>query len=216
MMPVLIPAAGASSRMRGADKLMMDIDGEPLLRRQVSMARAVSDDVRVALPSRPHPRYAAVRDLDVRTFEVSQAAEGISASLRVLFASPVSKGHDLARGHTKRQGRTSNNRGAPSFQRLSMSYGRQWRKLCHQKARTGSPLCPARRQPRPPRPRYTGGVGSLARGPRYLRRSTITAASCRFRDRRADPYSSKPVTVCSSGNSAMTSSRCSVPMPRKE
>ena len=93
MMPVLIPAAGASSRMRGADKLMMDIDGEPLLHRQVSIARAVSADVRVALPSRPHPRYAAVRDLDVRTFEVSQAAEGISASLRVLFAS-------LAAAHT--------------------------------------------------------------------------------------------------------------------
>ena len=86
MMPILILAAGASSRMRGVDKLMLDIDGAPLLRRQAEMALRVSDDVRIALPPRPHPRYDAIADLAVQQIEVTAAAEGMSASLRGLFA----------------------------------------------------------------------------------------------------------------------------------
>jgi len=87
MMPVLILAAGASSRMRGADKLLMEVDGMPLLRRQACMALEVSADVRIALPPRPHARYDAVQDLGVQLIEVPDAAEGMSASLRTLFAS---------------------------------------------------------------------------------------------------------------------------------
>ncbi len=86
MMPILILAAGASSRMRGADKLLLDVDGMPLLRRQACMALEVSTDVRIALPPRPHPRYDVVQDLDVKTIEVTDAAQGMSASLRALFA----------------------------------------------------------------------------------------------------------------------------------
>ena len=86
MMPVLILAAGASSRMRGRDKLAMVIDGVALLRRQAVMALEVSDDVRIALPPPPHPRYDLVRDLDVTCVTVPDAAEGMSASLRALFA----------------------------------------------------------------------------------------------------------------------------------
>ncbi|MEO9575791.1 nucleotidyltransferase family protein [Tateyamaria sp.] len=85
-MPILILAAGASSRMRGADKLLLDVDGVPLLRRQARMAMEVSTDVRIALPPRPHPRYDLVRDLDVQTIEVADASQGMSASLRTLFA----------------------------------------------------------------------------------------------------------------------------------
>lgn len=85
MMPILILAAGASSRMRGMDKLMLDVDGAPLLRRQALMALCVSDDVRVALPPRPHRRYDAVADLAVRQIEVADPSEGLSASLRGLF-----------------------------------------------------------------------------------------------------------------------------------
>ena len=86
MMPILILAAGASSRMGGADKLLLDVDGEPLVRRQARMALSVSDDVRIALPPRPHPRYDALDSLKVQTIEVADAGEGMNASLRALFA----------------------------------------------------------------------------------------------------------------------------------
>ncbi|MEL6809612.1 MAG: nucleotidyltransferase family protein [Pseudomonadota bacterium] len=86
MMPVLILAAGASSRMRGTDKLLLDVDGMPLLRRQACMALEASGDVRIALPPRPHERYDVVDDLRVQPVEVTDAAHGMSASLRALFA----------------------------------------------------------------------------------------------------------------------------------
>jgi len=41
MIPVLILAAGASSRMRGRDKLMEDVHGQPLLRHQILLASPV-------------------------------------------------------------------------------------------------------------------------------------------------------------------------------
>lgn len=86
MMPILILAAGASSRMRGADKLLMDVGGVPLLKRQVDMALQVSDDVRVALPRAPHPRYDCVI-VPARGIAVPDAADGMSASLRMLIQS---------------------------------------------------------------------------------------------------------------------------------
>ena len=87
MIPIMILAAGASSRMRGADKLMQDVDGQPLLRRQAKMALRVSKDVRIALPARAHARYDIVADLPVQTLEVTASDEGMSASLRACFAS---------------------------------------------------------------------------------------------------------------------------------
>ena len=87
MMPILILAAGASARMRGVDKLLLEVDGAPLLRRQACMALDASDDVRIALPPRPHPRYGLVQDLGVQRIEVADAAKGMSASLRAVFAS---------------------------------------------------------------------------------------------------------------------------------
>lgn len=82
-MPVLIPAAGASSRMRGADKLLMEVAGTPLLRRQIDLAKGLGGDVRVALPARPHPRHDVVPG-DVQVIEVPDAATGMSASVRAL------------------------------------------------------------------------------------------------------------------------------------
>ncbi|MEO0939726.1 MAG: nucleotidyltransferase family protein [Pseudomonadota bacterium] len=84
--PILILAAGASSRMRGADKLMEDVDGQPLLRRQARMALDVSRDVRVALPPAPHPRDTVLWGLPVQIIRVPDAAEGMGASLRTAFA----------------------------------------------------------------------------------------------------------------------------------
>ncbi len=81
--PVIVPAAGASRRMRGTDKLMLEADGVPLLRRQVMRAReATRGAVIVALPPPPHPRCDSVADLDVTAVQVPDAREGMSAGLR--------------------------------------------------------------------------------------------------------------------------------------
>ncbi|MEX0340157.1 MAG: NTP transferase domain-containing protein [Arenibacterium sp.] len=86
-MPIIILAAGQSSRMRGADKLMEFVDGMPLVRRQAQMARAVtSGDVLVALPPGPHPRHDAVGNLKVFRVEIADAEEGMNASIRQSFA----------------------------------------------------------------------------------------------------------------------------------
>lgn len=81
--PILILAAGQSTRMRGVDKLMRQINRVPLLRRVAAMAcAATTDAVLVALPAAPHPRWAMLDDLDVTCVTVKDAAEGINASLR--------------------------------------------------------------------------------------------------------------------------------------
>lgn len=81
--PILILAAGQSTRMRGTDKLMLDINGIPLLRRTTAMARrATNGAVLVALPAKPHSRWAALDGLDVTRIAIPDAAEGINASLR--------------------------------------------------------------------------------------------------------------------------------------
>lgn len=87
MIPILIPAAGASSRMRGADKLLQEVDGVALLHRQAIMARAISGDVRIGLPLGPHPRYDALEGLDATLIPVQDASDGFGHTLRALFAS---------------------------------------------------------------------------------------------------------------------------------
>lgn len=82
MIAILILAAGASRRMQGRDKLLEDIDGAPLLRIQTKKALNTGCEVFVTLPAAPHPRYAALEDLDVTRVPVPDAAEGMNASLR--------------------------------------------------------------------------------------------------------------------------------------
>lgn len=84
-LPVILLAAGASTRMRGRDKLMEDVQGQPLLRRQARLAQSIGP-VTVALPPAPHPRYTALSGLDVTALPVPDAAEGMGASLRRAFA----------------------------------------------------------------------------------------------------------------------------------
>ena len=81
MIPILILAAGASSRMGGTDKLMIDVDGQPLLRRVVDRAASVAPTF-VTLPPRPHARYDALRGAPCIHVPVSDATTGMSASLR--------------------------------------------------------------------------------------------------------------------------------------
>ncbi len=84
---IVIPAAGASSRMRGADKLLIDIDGIPLLRRTVLMALAALPKVLVTLRAGDVARQTLVQDLPVQLLIIADAATGLSASLRGAAAS---------------------------------------------------------------------------------------------------------------------------------
>ncbi|WP_300057969.1 nucleotidyltransferase family protein [uncultured Roseobacter sp.] len=86
-LPVIVLAAGQSRRMRGSDKLLEEIDGVPLLRRQAELACAVtSGPILVALPPAPHPRYQCLDALAVNRVPVPDAQEGMNASLRTAFA----------------------------------------------------------------------------------------------------------------------------------
>lgn len=81
--PIIVLAAGQSSRMGEVDKLLEQVDGMPLILRQVRLARGSSDaEVIVALPPPPHARHDVLADEPVTRVEVAEAAEGINASLR--------------------------------------------------------------------------------------------------------------------------------------
>lgn len=86
MIPGILLAAGASRRMRGTDKLMQEVDGMPLIRRQAALLRSVCAPVIVALPVPPHPRHDALEGLDVLRCPVPEAGEGMNASLRTAAA----------------------------------------------------------------------------------------------------------------------------------
>ncbi len=92
--PIIILAAGASSRMGTEDKLLQQVDGMPLLARQAHMARSVTDaEVIIALPPRPHPRYDALTGLNATPCSVPDPSEGMNASLRQAVAHLPSDAH---------------------------------------------------------------------------------------------------------------------------
>ncbi|KIC26600.1 MULTISPECIES: nucleotidyltransferase family protein [unclassified Leisingera] len=77
---ILLLAAGASSRMQGRDKLMEEVDGQPLLTLMCRRAALTGLPVYVTLPGPSHPRAAATGD--ATQVPVPDAAEGMSASIR--------------------------------------------------------------------------------------------------------------------------------------
>lgn len=82
-MRLVLLAAGASRRMAGRDKLLEVVDGVALLRRQALAALASGvGPVAVTLPVAQAARGAALAGLPVTLLAVSEAAEGMSASLR--------------------------------------------------------------------------------------------------------------------------------------
>lgn len=78
---ILILAAGASSRMRGLDKLVQPVDGVPILRRVAEAAVATGSPVTVALPPRAAARRAVLSGLPTQVMEVRDADQGMSRSL---------------------------------------------------------------------------------------------------------------------------------------
>ncbi len=80
---ILLPAAGASQRMRGTgDKLLQEVQGRPLLRLVAERACAVAAHVAVTVPPEPGARACALRGLRVKQLPVQRASEGLAASLR--------------------------------------------------------------------------------------------------------------------------------------
>lgn len=82
---ILIPAAGASSRMRGTDKLLEDVGDIPLIQRQAQIALRTGMQVYVTLPPAPSPRHSALEVIDDDNLIMAacdDAAEGLSASIR--------------------------------------------------------------------------------------------------------------------------------------
>lgn len=85
-MTILILAAGASSRMRGADKLMQDVDGLPLLTHVIRAAQATGLPVLVVLPPDRPGRLSALISTGVPHVIAQEAARGMSASLKAGIA----------------------------------------------------------------------------------------------------------------------------------
>ncbi|WP_292288322.1 nucleotidyltransferase family protein [Marivita sp.] len=79
---IVIPAAGASRRMLGRDKLLEQVDGMALLRGVAMRACALGGPVIVTLPDGAVARSEALAGLDVQHVSVPEAANGMSASLR--------------------------------------------------------------------------------------------------------------------------------------
>lgn len=79
---ILIPAAGASSRMRGGDKLLEQVDGVPQLARAATAALGTRCAVAVTLRPEDAARRAVLDGLPVTLIPVPDAGLGMSASLR--------------------------------------------------------------------------------------------------------------------------------------
>jgi molybdenum cofactor cytidylyltransferase len=79
---IVLPAAGAASRMRGGDKLLEPVEGLALLRRQAGFALQVCADVVVTLRDGDAARRAVLQGLAITVIEVADAGEGMAASIR--------------------------------------------------------------------------------------------------------------------------------------
>ncbi len=77
---LLLLAAGQSSRMRGADKLLEPIAGQPLLTHMIGQAQATGRPVYVTLPALDHPRASTLQG--ATSIAVPDAGEGMGASIR--------------------------------------------------------------------------------------------------------------------------------------
>lgn len=82
---ILVPAAGSSRRMRGRDKLLETVEGQPMLARTVRLATATGAPVLVTLP--PDGPFATARRAvlvgsGAHSLVVTDASEGMATSLR--------------------------------------------------------------------------------------------------------------------------------------
>ncbi|MFN7224155.1 MAG: NTP transferase domain-containing protein [Paracoccaceae bacterium] len=83
---ILILAAGAARRMRGSDKLLEPVAGQPLLRHIVQQAIGSGYPVTVALPPDRPERLSALSGLPIRPITVAHPDRGMAESLRAGLA----------------------------------------------------------------------------------------------------------------------------------
>ena len=81
-LPLILLAAGKSTRMRGRDKLMEDVDGQPLIRRQAQAALDAGLIAFVALPDAYHPRAQALGGLLHQPLFLPGSVEGLGGTIR--------------------------------------------------------------------------------------------------------------------------------------
>ncbi len=83
LVPILILAAGASSRMGGADKLLQPVDGQSLLARRIAAATGSGQPVLVTLPApnAGRARWQVVDGTDAIAVKVPDAKGGMANSL---------------------------------------------------------------------------------------------------------------------------------------
>ncbi len=86
MTPILILAAGSSSRMNGRDKLAEPVDGVPLLRHLAFEALQTGEPVFVALPRMDHPRSLLLEGLNIVILACPNSDRGMATSLREAVA----------------------------------------------------------------------------------------------------------------------------------
>lgn len=80
---ILILAAGASTRMRGDDKLLQSVAGTPLILQIARAACAACADVSIVLPSADRTRRAWLGDTPARLIDIDALAMSASISAGV-------------------------------------------------------------------------------------------------------------------------------------
>lgn len=86
MLSILLLAAGQSSRMRGQDKLMQEVDGAPLIRTMAMRALATGCPVTISFPANSTDRLRAVADLDFSSVQSRDSDNGMAHSIRAGLA----------------------------------------------------------------------------------------------------------------------------------
>lgn len=80
---LILLAAGASTRMRGRDKLMEDMGGVPLLETRVDMAlRSNAEPIIVVLPPDRPDRQRVIENKDIVSVINKQADTGMASSIK--------------------------------------------------------------------------------------------------------------------------------------
>lgn len=82
MLTILLLAAGSSSRMRGGDKLMENVEEQPLIRTMATRALQTGCEVVVTLPPSNDQRQNTLEDLNLTTRLVTDADQGMAHSIR--------------------------------------------------------------------------------------------------------------------------------------
>ena len=83
---ILICAAGQSRRMMPRDKLMLPVNGQPMLRHIGLEIAELNYPTVAALPPHPHPRWDALDGLDILCCSFVESVEGLSGTLRAAVA----------------------------------------------------------------------------------------------------------------------------------